>query len=60
MAPAVSISGDTFKPSQGPNVKSYMLLLRVTVQKPQNINRNELRNGENEGILFIFIRLFIT
>ncbi|KAJ8715989.1 hypothetical protein PYW08_013274 [Mythimna loreyi] len=33
MASAVSISSETFSPSQGPNVKSYMLMLRVTVTR---------------------------
>ncbi|XP_050675164.1 polycomb protein suz12-B [Leptidea sinapis] len=33
MASAVSIASETFSPSHGPNVKSYMLMLRVTVTK---------------------------
>ncbi|XP_050351532.1 polycomb protein suz12-B [Nymphalis io] len=52
MASAVSISSDTFSPSQGPNVKSYMLMLRVTVTKASaNTNgasSTEITNGEND------------
>ncbi|XP_026762538.1 polycomb protein suz12-B [Galleria mellonella] len=53
MASAVSISSDTFSPSQGPNVKSYMLMLRVTVTRASgNSNTNgassssEITNGD--------------
>lgn len=53
MASAVSISSDTFSPSQGPNVKSYMLMLRVTVTNASaNTNgasSTEITNGENDG-----------
>ncbi|KAJ0178165.1 hypothetical protein K1T71_005988 [Dendrolimus kikuchii] len=54
MASAVSISSDTFSPSQGPNVKSYMLMLRVTVTKTSNNVANgassstEITNGDCE------------
>ncbi|CAH0729927.1 unnamed protein product, partial [Brenthis ino] len=52
MASAVSISSDTFSPSQGPNVKSYMLMLRVTVTKA-SANSNvasstEITNGDSD------------
>ncbi|XP_041986801.1 polycomb protein suz12-B [Aricia agestis] len=48
MASAVSISSDTFSPSQGPNVKSYMLMLRVTVTKASanGTSSTEITNGE--------------
>ncbi|GBP54281.1 Polycomb protein Su(z)12 [Eumeta japonica] len=51
MASAVSISSDTFSPSQGPNVKSYMLMLRVTVTSVTaansgTSNTSEITNGE--------------
>ncbi|KAL4711986.1 hypothetical protein ACJJTC_003653 [Scirpophaga incertulas] len=53
MASAVSISSDTFSPSQGPNVKSYMLMLRVTVTRSSGNNAsngpttsNEITNGD--------------
>ncbi|XP_013190850.2 polycomb protein suz12-B [Amyelois transitella] len=51
MASAVSISSETFSPSQGPNVKSYMLMLRVTVTKASaNTNgatsSTEITNGD--------------
>lgn len=55
MASAVSISSDTFSPSQGPNVKSYMLMLRVTVTMASATNghasssSSELTNGDAEG-----------
>lgn len=55
MASAVSISSDTFSPSQGPNVKSYMLMLRVTVTKANAANTSngttntEITNGDCEG-----------
>ncbi|KAG7295922.1 hypothetical protein JYU34_021012 [Plutella xylostella] len=54
MASAVSISSDTFSPSQGPNVKSYMLMLRVTVTMASATNghasssSSELTNGDAE------------
>ncbi|CAH2090954.1 unnamed protein product [Euphydryas editha] len=52
MASAVSISSDTFSPSQGPNVKSYMLMLRVTVTKASvttnGTSSAEITNGEND------------
>ncbi|XP_028029143.1 polycomb protein suz12-B isoform X2 [Bombyx mandarina] len=54
MASAVSISSDTFSPSQGPNVKSYMLMLRVTVTKANAANTSngttntEITNGDCE------------
>ncbi|KAM3966249.1 LOW QUALITY PROTEIN: polycomb protein Su(z)12 [Aphomia sociella] len=55
MASAVSISSDTFSPSQGPNVKSYMLMLRVTVTRASaNGNSNgaasstEITNGDSD------------
>ncbi|KPI97253.1 hypothetical protein RR46_09160 [Papilio xuthus] len=55
MASAVSISSDTFSPSQGPNVKSYMLMLRVTVTRAaSNTTTNnatsstEITNGDSE------------
>ncbi|XP_026316732.1 polycomb protein Su(z)12 isoform X2 [Hyposmocoma kahamanoa] len=52
MASAVSISSDTFSPSQGPNVKSYMLMLRVTVTRSSGSTSNgiastsEITNGD--------------
>ncbi|XP_049874172.1 polycomb protein suz12-B [Pectinophora gossypiella] len=51
MASAVSISSDTFSPSQGPNVKSYMLMLRVTVTRASTNTANgagtsEITNGD--------------
>ncbi|KAJ2943672.1 hypothetical protein O0L34_g16785 [Tuta absoluta] len=49
MASAVSISSDTFSPSQGPNVKSYMLMLRVTVTRAGSQNgasTSEITNGD--------------
>ncbi|XP_030019905.2 polycomb protein Su(z)12 isoform X2 [Manduca sexta] len=53
MASAVSISSDTFSPSQGPNVKSYMLMLRVTVTRASattttngNTSTAEITNGD--------------
>lgn len=54
MASAVSISSDTFSPSQGPNVKSYMLMLRVTVTKASANSNNvasstEITNGDSDG-----------
>ncbi|XP_059053735.1 polycomb protein suz12-B isoform X2 [Achroia grisella] len=54
MASAVSISSDTFSPSQGPNVKSYMLMLRVTVTRASGISTNgaasssEITNGDSD------------
>ncbi|XP_045450917.1 polycomb protein suz12-B [Melitaea cinxia] len=52
MASAVSISSDTFSPSQGPNVKSYMLMLRVTVTKASvttnGTSSTEITNGDND------------
>lgn len=53
MASAVSISSDTFSPSQGPNVKSYMLLLRVTVTRASSSGANgasstEITNGDSD------------
>ncbi|XP_075978606.1 polycomb protein Su(z)12 [Anticarsia gemmatalis] len=53
MASAVSISSDTFSPSQGPNVKSYMLMLRVTVTRATGSTSNgasssEITNGDND------------
>lgn len=65
MASAVSISSDTFSPSQGPNVKSYMLMLRVTVSKPSGpgtsngaSSSTEITNGDCEGI-FLYLYKFI-
>ncbi|XP_035445166.2 polycomb protein suz12-B isoform X2 [Spodoptera frugiperda] len=53
MASAVSISSDTFSPSQGPNVKSYMLMLRVTVTRASGsstangaASSSEITNGD--------------
>nr|XP_021193266.2 LOW QUALITY PROTEIN: polycomb protein suz12-B [Helicoverpa armigera] len=53
MASAVSISSETFSPSQGPNVKSYMLMLRVTVTRASGsgtsngaASSSEITNGE--------------
>ncbi|CAK1586016.1 unnamed protein product [Parnassius mnemosyne] len=55
MASAVSISSDTFSPSQGPNVKSYMLMLRVTVTKATGssstngaTSSTEITNGDSD------------
>ncbi|CAG9793984.1 unnamed protein product [Diatraea saccharalis] len=55
MASAVSISSDTFSPSQGPNVKSYMLMLRVTVTRTSGCSTtngasssNEITNGDSD------------
>ncbi|XP_038223589.1 polycomb protein suz12-B [Zerene cesonia] len=53
MASAVSIASDTFSPSQGPNVKSYMLMLRVTVTKSTShtngtANTTEITNGDSD------------
>lgn len=66
MASAVSISSDTFSPSQGPNVKSYMLMLRVTVTKASvttnGTSSTEITNGDNDGksiFLFIYYILLI-
>ncbi|CAG9561370.1 unnamed protein product [Danaus chrysippus] len=53
MASAVSISSDTFSPSHGPNVKSYMLMLRVTVTKASMSNgasTTEITNGDDEPL----------
>ncbi|OWR55530.1 polycomb protein suz12-B [Danaus plexippus] len=53
MASAVSISSDTFSPSHGPNVKSYMLMLRVTVTKASMSNgasSTEITNGDDEPL----------
>lgn len=55
MASAVSISSDTFSPSQGPNVKSYMLMLRVTVTLAGTPNgtansNSEIANGDTEPV----------
>lgn len=64
MASAVSISSDTFSPSQGPNVKSYMLMLRVTVTRVSGTGTNgattsEITNGDSDGMfIFKFIILF--
>uniref|UniRef100_A0A2A4J8H1 Uncharacterized protein n=1 Tax=Heliothis virescens TaxID=7102 RepID=A0A2A4J8H1_HELVI len=53
MASAVSISSETFSPSQGPNVKSYMLMLRVTVTRASGsstsngaASSSEITNGD--------------
>lgn len=62
MASAVSISSDTFSPSQGPNVKSYMLMLRVTVTRASGsstangaASSSEITNGDCDGnCLFSF------
>ncbi|XP_068618758.1 polycomb protein suz12-B [Battus philenor] len=55
MASAVSISSDTFSPSQGPNVKSYMLMLRVTVTRASGsgstngaTSSTEITNGDTD------------
>ncbi|RVE50728.1 hypothetical protein evm_004638 [Chilo suppressalis] len=55
MASAVSISSDTFSPSQGPNVKSYMLMLRVTVTRASGCtttngtsSSSEITNGDSD------------
>ncbi|XP_063363645.1 polycomb protein suz12-B [Cydia amplana] len=54
MASAVSISSVTFSPSQGPNVKSYMLMLKVTVTRNSGNAANgsssstEIMNGDSE------------
>lgn len=65
MASAVSIASDTFSPSQGPNVKSYMLMLRVTVTKAvcntttsNATSSTEITNGDSEG-KFVYV-LFIN
>ncbi|XP_039755360.1 polycomb protein suz12-B isoform X1 [Pararge aegeria] len=54
MASAVSISSDTFSPSHGPNVKSYMLMLRVTVTKASSSSNGasstEITNGDDEPL----------
>lgn len=63
MASAVSISSETFSPSQGPNVKSYMLMLRVTVTRNSGSTSNgiastsEITNGDCDGKFssFLFI-----
>lgn len=68
MASAVSISSDTFSPSQGPNVKSYMLMLRVTVTMATgNTNgssaassTSEISNCDNDGEYFIIYILFFA
>lgn len=48
MAPAVSLSSESFISSQGSDVTSYALLLKVSVFGAPNMNgRNN--NGEVEG-----------
>lgn len=61
MASAVSISSDTFSPSQGPNVKSYMLMLRVTVTRTTGTSAangatssTEITNGDTDGDFSFF------
>ncbi|KAL0822366.1 hypothetical protein ABMA28_004460 [Loxostege sticticalis] len=48
MASAVSISSDTFSPSQGPNVKSYMLMLRVTVTRASGGSTTNVASSSSE------------
>lgn len=48
MASALSISSEAFSPSHGPEVKSYVLMLRVSVSHHLR-NNNQIRNGEDDS-----------